>query len=385
MQRESAVFVRTWRHCLVGTLLFCLCGQAFGQVDVEHRRLLTLQSGMSVYHSEEALDGYGFFWFNEDHFPWDRTALRLNYAGIYLDGELSYFLPLPTVTAIGIRLGGGVYSDDMHPYVQGERIASQEFDGDSGLVSVFINHEIGKIAGQLPVNIRATYQARRTDYRKTGHTSDFVLPPNFFTHTVQGEFRLGGLEREITSRRGLVAYVLADANYRDDFRAFGPVGALFPAYSDYQRLLAQLGARIPIDKTTWFLLFTGGTGHHLDELSAYQLGGNLVNADPTIYTLHGYYTKEFFVRDFGLVNFEVRQEINEQHHVTLHLYADCAAERSVPPDGSAKRILPGVGTGIGFQTFWKTDVLLSYGYGFNAVRNGDRGGHEVALGIERKF
>ena len=88
MGQESAGFVRTWRYFLVGTLLFCFCGQALGQVDVEHRRLLTLQSGMSVYQSEEALDGYGFFWFNEDHFPWDRTALRLNYAGIYLDGEL---------------------------------------------------------------------------------------------------------------------------------------------------------------------------------------------------------------------------------------------------------------------------------------------------------
>jgi len=67
------------------------------------------------------------------------------------------------------------------------------------------------------------------------------------------------------------------------------------------------------------------------------------------------------------------------------LYADCAAERSVPPDDSKKRILPGVGAGVGFRAVWQTDVLLSYGYGFNAVRNGDRGGHEVSIGLERKF
>jgi hypothetical protein len=385
MERQTAGFALTWRHFLAVTVLLSLCGQAFAQVDVEHRRLLTLQSGMSVYHSEEALNGYGFFWFNENHFPWDRTALRLNYAGIYLDTELSYFLPVETVTAVGIRLGGGVYCDDVNPYIQGERIASQEFRGDAGLVSVFVNHEVLKIAGQLPLNVRATYEARRTSYRKTSHTSDFVLPPDFFTHTVQGEIRLGGIEREITSRQGLVAYVLADANYRDDFQAFGPVGALFPKYSDYQRLLAQLGAKIPIDNTTWFLLFTGGTGHHLDELSAYRLGGNIVNADPVIYTLHGYYTKEFFARDFGLVNFEVRQEINEQYRVTLHFYADCAAEQSVLPDQTNKRVLPGLGAGIGFRSFWETDVLLSYGYGFNAVRDGDRGGHEVAIGLEKQF
>jgi hypothetical protein len=385
MERQSTGLAGTRRCILVAAFLICLCARGFAQVDVEHRRLLTLQSGMSVYHSEEELSPYGFFWFNENHFPWDRTALRLNYAAVYLDTELSYFLPVETVTAVGIRLGGGVYSDDVDLYVQGERLASQQFRGDAGLASVFVNHEVLKIAGQLPLNVRATYEVRRTSYRETGNTHDFVLPPDFFTHTVQGEIRLGGIEREITSRQGLVAYVLADANYRDDFRAFGPVGSPFPAHSNYQRLLGQLGAKIPVDQTTWFLLFTGGTGHDLDELSAYRLGGNIVNADPAIYTLHGYYTKEFFARDFGLVNFEVRQQVNEQHQVTLHLYGDCAAERSVPPDQTNERVLPGIGAGVGFRSFWKTDVLVSYGYGFNAVREGDRGGHEVALGIERKF
>src|SRR6185503_20158131 len=124
---------------------------------------------------------------------------------------------------------------------------------------------------------------------------------------------------------------------------------------------AQLGAKIPIKETTWLLLFTGGTGHHLDELSAYRLGGNLVNTDPTIYTLHGYYTKEFFARKFGLVNFEVTQLINEQHNVTLHLYGDAAVAWAVPPDQTDRRFLPGVGAGIGFRTFWEMDVLVNYG------------------------
>lgn len=64
------------KRFLVGAALCWFGGQAFAQVDVEHRRTLTLQSGTSIYQSEEALDGYGYFWFNEDHFPWDRTALR---------------------------------------------------------------------------------------------------------------------------------------------------------------------------------------------------------------------------------------------------------------------------------------------------------------------
>ena len=362
-----------------------LCGQGVAQVDVEHRRILTLQSGMAVYQSEEALNGYGYFWFNENHFPWEPTALRVNFAGVYLDSELSYFLPVETVTAVGVRLGGGLFSDDLTPYVQGERLSGQSFYGDSGLASVFVNHEITKVAGKIPLNVRATYQVRRTSYRTTSNTRDFVLPDDFYTQTVQGEIRLGGLKREITAREGLTAYLLADTNHRTGFEPFGPKGALFPAHTDYQRLLGQLGARIPIKETTWFLLLTGATGRHLDALSAWRLGGNFVNADPTVYTLHGYYTDEFLARDFGLVNFEVRQQINEAHNVSLHLYADFAVERSVPPDQKNWRSLPGVGAGVGFRTVWETDVLLSYGYGVNAVRNSDRGGHEVAFAIEKQF
>src|ERR1041385_2306820 len=95
----NATMKRYW----AGVFLCCLCGQVWAQVDVEHRRTLTLQSGHAIGPSEEAPNGYGYFWFNENHFPWDQTALRFNYAVVYLDGELSYFLPVETVTAVGLR------------------------------------------------------------------------------------------------------------------------------------------------------------------------------------------------------------------------------------------------------------------------------------------
>src|SRR5262249_2338545 len=139
--------------------------------------------------SEESLNAYGYFWFNENNFPWTNTALRVNYAVVYLDSELSYFLPVETVTAVGLRLGGGLFSDDVTPYVQGEQITQQEFYGDSGLVSVFVNHEITKIAGQIPLNVRATYEIRRTSYRDTKTMTGFVLPNDFYTQTAQAEIR----------------------------------------------------------------------------------------------------------------------------------------------------------------------------------------------------
>src|SRR5437870_1896014 len=113
------------KRFLAGVLVCGMSCQVYAQVDVEHRRTLMLQSGHAISSpSEEGLDGYGYFWFNQDHCPWTNTALRVNFAGVYLDGELSYFLPVETVTAVGLRLGGGVYSDDVNPYVDGERLAS---------------------------------------------------------------------------------------------------------------------------------------------------------------------------------------------------------------------------------------------------------------------
>ena len=37
------------------------------------------------------------------------------------------------------------------------------------------------------------------------------------------------------------------------------------------------------------------------------------------------------------------------------------------------------------RAFWTTDLLLSYGYGVNAVRRGETGGHEIGLAFEKKF
>src|SRR2546425_8741469 len=81
------------------------------QVDIEHRRTITLQTGVSVYQSEEQLGGFGYFWFNEDHFPWTNTALRVIFAGVYVDTELSYYVAGNTNTAVGAGAGGGLYLD----------------------------------------------------------------------------------------------------------------------------------------------------------------------------------------------------------------------------------------------------------------------------------
>jgi hypothetical protein len=365
---------------------FSLLGfSAMAQVDIEHRRTFQVQTGMSVYQSEEALNGFGYFWFNQDRFPWTNTALRVIFAGVYLDSELSYYVAGNTNTAIGAGLDGGLFLDGVTPYVDGERLAQQSFYGDGVGGHVFINQTISNPT-PLPLNLRASYGVYQTFYRNSSTTHRFNLPPDFFTQTVQAEMRFGGFEPGLLNKRGGELYVSADANYRNGFHEFGPVGGpVLGRESEYQRLFGSIGMRVPVAGVTTSARAFAGYGNHLDELSAWKLGGNLANTEPYSYTLHGYYLQEFFVDRFVAANLALGIPVEAKHKIALHLYGDWAVARGVPPLARDYHNYFGTGTGISVRGPWKSDLLLSYGYGFNAKRNDTRGGHEIALGIEKEF
>jgi hypothetical protein len=363
-------------------LLTTFCGgQAIAQVDIEHRRTVLVQTSAGL-NGEEKLGGFGFYWFNENNYPWTNTALRVIFAGIYLGAELSYFLPACTNTAIGIGAGGGMFIDGVTPYFNGERPSALSFDGDAVEAHVFINQTIPNPT-PLPLNLRATYSVSGSFYRDA--EAGFVLPEDILTQSVLAEFRFGGIEPGLASLRGAELYLAADANYRTGFSRFGPTGALYPGDSEYQRLLGLLSAKLPAGPVTVFGRLAGGTGNNLDQLSAWKIGGNLVGVESWSYPVHGYYTREFLAADFGLANLELIVPISKKHGVRGHFYADWAVLKQVPPAQQDWDNIFGIGVGVGFRAPWGINTLLTYGYGFNAVRDGDRGGHELALALEKSF
>ena len=105
-------------------LTLVLAQGALGQVDIESRRTLILQMSLSL-RGEEQPNAFGYYWFNENNYPWTNTALRVIFAGVFGDTELSYFLPVNTNIAIGAGLGGGLYIDSIIPYQDGERLGKQ--------------------------------------------------------------------------------------------------------------------------------------------------------------------------------------------------------------------------------------------------------------------
>ena len=105
-------------------------------------------------------------------------------------------------------------------------------------------------------------------------------------------------------------------------------------------------------------------------------------------TLHGYYCREFFADDFALANTDLALPLCKSCDLAAHLYGDWAIAKTMNPYTSSAANWHnyfGIGTGVSFRAPWDTRVLIDYGYGINAVRNGHHGGHEIALALEKKF
>jgi hypothetical protein len=357
------------------------------QVDVAQRRTLSLQMSHGVHHSDEAIGGFAYLWFNENDWPIKGTALRVVFAGVYGDAELSWFLPGSTNTSVGIGLEGGAFLGGVTPYWRGEQIEEQSFYGDMVGGRVFLNQQIPNPT-PIPINLRGTYGLNGQFYRDTTDTANFDAPPNFLLQSLQAELRIGGVLPGLNLDRALELYLLADVNFRTGFHAFGPVGSRFPSASNYERFLASATVRWPFGPVVGMLRICGGTGNNLDELSAWSLGGNLLQVGRYSQTLHGYYVREFLAKDFLLVNSSVSMPLGDWRELTGHLYLDHATARLLDPRTGVTagwRDLTGLGAGLSLKAWWDTTVLLSYGYGFQAVRNENRGGHEIGFALEKKF
>jgi hypothetical protein len=333
------------------------------------------------------IGGLGYFWFNENKFPNDNTALRALIGGLYNDAELSYFLPSNPSTALGVGLGGWGYIGGVTPYFAGEKLGAGQFYGDGLTGRVFINQTV-PVGGQLPLNVRATYGFTGNSYRHADETRNFTLPHDFTEHTVRLEARYGLIEPGLLSKRGFELYLAADANYRDKFEAFGPTGALFQKYDKYQHLFASIAGRTPVGPATGAARVSTGFSRNTDELNAWRLGGNLLQMNSYSMTLHGYYTREIFASDFVLANTSVSLPLYKPCDLTAHLYGDWAGAKTLNPyTGSSDHWHNYLGTGVGlsFRAPGDIDVLLGYGYGVNAVRRGRHGGHEINVALEKKF
>jgi hypothetical protein len=127
---------------------------------------------------------------------------------------------------------------------------------------------------------------------------------------------------------------------------------------------------------------TAGTAENADALSSFRLGSALPFRSEFPPILHGYYVEEVFARRFWLLNFAYRFPIlPDSERVKLQLSFDYARV-----DYASGHELPRHGLrGVGVAVTRRLSLMLGWGYGFDALRNGSFGGQEAHALMEVKF
>jgi hypothetical protein len=143
---------------------------------------------------------------------------------------------------------------------------------------------------------------------------------------------------------------------------------------------ALLTYTLPNLKHNFGFNVTGGTGWHLDRLSAYRLGGNLPLYSEFPLTLPGYYFQELSAGSFALFggNYVVPIDSKQRWRVGATVaaaWADYVTGLEYP-----HRWNTGVGGGLIYRSpsdAWQ--LALMYGYGIDAVRDHGTGAQSVTF------
>jgi hypothetical protein len=361
-----------------------LISGAFAQIDPIKRELIQMGYNQPL-QGRGPLAAYGFYYLNKPAiFEQTNLTLRLAVAPVYLDSELGLGRALGPNTDLGIGLAGGGFADGYSEVHGGKYERRESFIGHGGEVSASIYHLFNP-QQQIPLYalVRgATHYSAFADDSETDDT--FALPEDQFTFRVRAGFRWGG--REPLMQPDLAMEI--SAWYEGEFRSKpGPYGYSGDREVEKNPSLfwgrALLAYTLPKLKHNFGVNFTAGSGTQLDRLSAYRLGGNLPLYSEFPLSLPGYYFQELTARAFFLLgaNYSLPLDANQR----WRLAASGSVARIDYLDGLEQpgNWHSGVGGGVVYRSpsdSWQ--VAVAYGYGIEAIRDGDRGAHSLSILIQ---
>ena len=123
-----------------------------------------------------------------------------------------------------------------------------------------------------------------------------------------------------------------------------------------------------------------------NRFSAWRLGGVLPLAAELPLTLPGYYYQEISARRFVHFSAAYVAPLSADHRWQLRLGAASAYVDYLPGLEQPGHWHTGVGPSLSFTSrseVWR--VILRYGYGFNALRDGQEGTHSVGVLYQYDF
>ncbi len=369
---------------LLGTVL-ATAAPAFAQIDPEPRANLELGLEGPLRGKGNA-SGYAFFLWNRPHFLEEDWYLRVILAPTYLTSELVLDRWPAEGHAIGLGIAGGFFPYNFDEFRGGSHREEESFWGHGGEVTLSYYRRI-LITDILPLEGQLRLRPQYVVYQRNGTDPRFRIPGDTAIYSGRAGLRLGGVPPELAPDLALELSAWYEPSYRDVAGAYGFPDRPQDLEHFTQRTWARAGGILTLSEHhTARAFLTAGTAEHSDALSSFRLGSSLPFRSEFPLILHGYYLEEVFARRFWLLNLAYRFPLSSDlDRVKLQLSFDYARVDYADGHRLPRHGLRGLGVDFCITLTKRATLMLGYGYGLDAPRNGGFGGQEAHALLELKF
>lgn len=378
----------TFRQTLIAVFGLVLGGASVTQAQIDPYSRNLLQLGY-----DQPLAGRGpqaayiYYYYNNPTFLRTNLALRLAVAPVYFDGELGFRELLSPNTDVGLGLSGGGFSDNYYEVRQGRFLRNESFDGYGGGGALKLYHRLNP-EQKIPLHAVGQGGFHYSTYSATDETATpFEVPEDRVNTSVRAGLRFAGKEPMLYPDLAMEISVWYERQWRSDDSAYGfaddrrvrPTTDLYWLYAGLNYAWTNTGHQFT------FALTAGGS-ENADRFSAWRLGGVLPLAAEFPLTLPGYYYQEISARRFVHLSASYVIPLSANHRWQLRCGAASAYVDYVPGLEQPGRWHTGVGPALSYTSAHETwRMILRYGYGFNAIRDGHEGAHSVGLLCQINF
>lgn len=354
------------------------------QLDPTKRELIQLGYSQPLT-GVSPLSGYAFYYLNVPHaFHDTNLALRLAVAPVYLDSELGIRGILTPHTDLGIGLAGGGFADSYHEIRQGTWMREDSFDGHGARVPISLYHLFNPTR-RIPLYGLLRGEYHYSTYGSTRDTADaFRVPGDQNTFRLRAGLRYGGNEPLLLPELAMELSGWYEAEFPLNSGPYGYNGdRQIESQSHFFYARGLFTYTFPESKQRLSVSITGGGSAQANRLNAYRLGGSLPMASEFPLTVPGYYYQELSAERTVVFAGSYLAPLDHKHRFNLLATAATAAVDYLPGLAQDNIWNSGLGGGVAYAApsgSWQ--VMVSYGYGFDAIRSDGRGGQEVGLLVQ---
>lgn len=356
---------------------------ALAQIDPVKRDLIQLGYNAAM-QGHAPLSGYAFYYHNDPDFLRTNLTLRMAVAPVYLDSELGIRHALAEHTDLGIGLAGGGFADRYSEIRGGKFRPKESFTGHSGETSLSVYHLFNP-GQEIPLNLVVRGIVHLSFYDRDDKTDDTFKPPDDrTTYMVRTGLRWGGQEPTLFPSLAMELSVWYEGELRTEADKYGYGGDRRVEESSHlfwaQALLAY---ELPKLKHNFYVNVTAGASIDADRFSAYRLGALLPLAAEFPLSLPGYYFQELSAREYVLMGGNYLLPLDRKRRWSVGATAATAFVDYLPGMKQPGHWHSGVGAGILYRSRADTTkIMLSYGYGVDAIRSGGRGAHSIGVLVQ---